>query len=120
MQARRFTFSKTDRLVKRKDFVRLAKTGQLRSDRFFKVVFAPNPFENLRLGVTVTKRIGSAVVRNRIKRIVREYFRLHRHQIKGQWDINVIAKPLARRLPTAKANTALNEIFRKISSAYTI
>jgi ribonuclease P protein component len=40
-----------------------------------------------RLGLTVPRAIGDAVVRNRIKRRLREVFRLHRAELGPQWDI---------------------------------
>ena len=41
----------------------------------------------MRLGITVPKRLGGAVVRNRIKRRVREVFRQHRQELPGGWDV---------------------------------
>ena len=49
-----------------------------------------------RLGITVTKKVGNAVVRNRIKRLVREWLRLHAWVPTG-WDIVVVAKDSAAR-----------------------
>lgn len=49
-----------------------------------------------RLGITVTKKVGNAVVRNRIKRRLREWLRLHGWVPKG-WDIVLVAKDSAAR-----------------------
>jgi ribonuclease P protein component len=49
-----------------------------------------------RLGITVTKKVGNAVVRNRIKRLVREWMRLHGWVPVG-WDMVVVAKESAAR-----------------------
>ncbi len=49
-----------------------------------------------RLGITVTKKVGNAVVRNRIKRWLREWLRLHGWVPKG-WDIVLVAKDSAAR-----------------------
>jgi ribonuclease P protein component len=49
-----------------------------------------------RLGITVTKKVGNAVVRNRIKRLVREWMRLHDWVPVG-WDLVVVAKDSAAR-----------------------
>lgn len=49
-----------------------------------------------RLGITVTKKVGNAVVRNRIKRMLREWLRLHGWVPKG-WDIVLVAKDSAAR-----------------------
>jgi len=45
-----------------------------------------------RLGVVVKKEIGPAIYRNRIKRYFREFFRLHKAQRKGSFDIILLAR----------------------------
>ncbi len=45
-----------------------------------------------RLGIVVKKEIGPATFRNRIKRYVREFFRLHKHEIKGSFDAVLLVK----------------------------
>ena len=49
-----------------------------------------------RLGITVTKKVGNAVVRNRIKRLLREWLRLHEWVPTG-WDVVLVAKDSAAR-----------------------
>nr|WP_283816569.1 ribonuclease P protein component [Pseudodesulfovibrio sediminis] len=50
------------------------------------------PDGGLRLGLTVSKKMGNAVARNRIKRVVREYFRLHQFDFELPLDIVVVPK----------------------------
>jgi ribonuclease P protein component len=45
-----------------------------------------------RLGIVVKKEIGRAAFRNRMKRYIREFFRLHKHKIKGSYDIILMIK----------------------------
>ncbi len=49
-----------------------------------------------RLGLTVTKKVGNAVVRNRIKRMLREWMRLH-GWVPAGWDVVLVAKDSAAR-----------------------
>jgi ribonuclease P protein component len=58
-----------------------------------------------RLGITVSKRIGNAVVRNRVKRLLREVFRLRQADMTPPIDLVVIAKPGAENLTYAQAAT---------------
>lgn len=45
-----------------------------------------------RIGITASRKVGPAVVRNHIKRLVREFFRTHQHQIQPPLDVLVIAR----------------------------
>lgn len=59
--------------------------------RNFLILLRPNNLACNRLGVTVTKKVGNAVTRNRIKRHVREFFRNNRHLLVQGRDIVVVA-----------------------------
>jgi len=45
-----------------------------------------------RLGMVIKKEIGSATYRNRMKRYFREFFRLHKHQIEGSFDMIIMVR----------------------------
>ena len=110
-----FGFPKEDRLRKRPEFLDLANNGEKIQDRHFIIVFQPNRDGKSRLGITVTKRVGPAVTRNRIKRVSREFFRLNRHQLQGHWDLNIIAKHRAAAIDTGQAHASLTRLFFRIS-----
>jgi len=110
-----FSFAKADRILKRSEFLYLSKTGKKLQDRYFVITFLPGHFDNSRLGVTVTKKVGSSVKRNWIKRLSREYFRLNRHHLKGLWDINIIAKKQAAGLRPDRIFASLENLFKRIS-----
>lgn len=113
------TFTKADRLRKRSEFLHLAKIGRRIQNRYFVAVFAPGRSDRSRLGITVTRRVGNAAHRNRIKRWVREYFRRHRARLQGTWDINVIAKKEAVHLASEDAYRCIGDLFDEISSSQT-
>lgn len=110
-----FSFTKADRLLKRNEFIELSKAGRRLQNNHFIAIYAPGRFDRCRLGITVTRKIGRAVKRNRIKRLIREYFRCHRHLIPGKWDINVIAKKEAVDLSSEEIFSSLQNIFERIS-----
>ena len=110
-----FFFKKADRILKRSEFVELSETGRKVHTELFLALVTPGRTDRWRLGVTVSRRVGGAVQRTRIKRLVREYFRLHRHLLKGQFDINVIAKPAVADRPNPAVYLALQELFEKVS-----
>ncbi len=111
----RFSFTKADRILKRSEFIALSKSGRRVQSAEFIAYYLPAQYNQSRLGVTVTKRVGQAVERNRIKRLVREFFRLNRHCLSGKWDINIIAKRQSAGLSSEKAYRSLQNIFDQIS-----
>jgi ribonuclease P protein component len=82
----------TDRLRKRFEFGRVRDEGRRVHTRSFVVVLRRSEGAGQRLGLTVSQKVGCAVRRNRVKRLVREVFRLHRELFPGSADIVVIAK----------------------------
>ena len=110
-----YIFTKADRILKRREFLRLSKYGKKLRNKHFIAVFSPGRSERTRLGVTVTRKVGQAVTRNRIKRYCREYFRLNRHNISGKWDVSIIAKREVANLAGSRIFSSLQDIFERIS-----
>jgi ribonuclease P protein component len=114
--SKRKTFTKDDRLLKRSDFLRLYKSGKRVQNRYFIVYLGKNDLKRCRLGLTVTRKVGNAVARNRIKRLAREYFRQNRHIFKDHWDISLIAKRESIEVTNQALLSALENIFVRIAS----
>ncbi|UCF48867.1 MAG: ribonuclease P protein component [Myxococcales bacterium] len=85
-------FRRADRLKKRYEFRQAQLSGRRIHTPHFLIVVQPNALQNTRLGITVTKKVGTAVQRNRIKRVVREVFRRNRHLFPAGHDLVFIAK----------------------------
>ncbi len=111
----RFFLTRADRILKRSEFIALSKSGRKVQNQHFIACFAPGRQSHCRLGVTVTKKVGKAVERNRIKRMVREFFRLNRHRLSGNWDINIIGKIRAAGISSEEAGQSLQDIFNRIA-----
>lgn len=103
--ARRRRFRRADRLLDRRDFDRVLRGGRRRSSPELVVVTSapglrgrlqepvePEGLLRSRLGLTVGRKAGSSVERNRFKRRVREWFRHHREGLDKPLDIVVIAR----------------------------
>jgi len=82
-------FPKTFRLLRRSEFRRVYDEGQRRSASLCTVFYRPNGLPHSRWGITTPGRLGSAVRRNRLRRRLREVFRLNRPNLPGGWDILV-------------------------------
>ena len=80
------------RIVRSSDYRAIYKVGRkIHSGRF--VLFCrANNLGHLRLGITVSRKVGGAVVRNRIKRLLKEIFRRSLIQTPSQFDIVINAK----------------------------
>lgn len=75
------------RLVRRAEFDAVYREGRRRSGGNFVIFARKNGLPRGRFGMSVKKALGTAVVRNRIRRRVREILRLHRQEIAVGWDI---------------------------------
>ena len=100
---------RADRLSKRYEFRRVQLSGRRIHTPHFLIVVQPNSHENTRLGITVTKKVGNAVQRNRIKRVVREVFRRNRSLFPSAHDVVFIAK---REAGTLGYEALLDEVRR--------
>ena len=112
----RFSFKKEDRILKRSEFLELTQIGRRLQNDCFIVFFKPGKLDGSRLGVTVTRKVGKAAQRNRIKRLVREFFRLNRQHLNQNWDINIVAKSKAADLSSEKVSRFLQDLFDQISN----
>jgi ribonuclease P protein component len=75
------------------DFKRAYARRRSAYDRQMKVFVCENGLSHSRLGLSVSRRVGNAVVRNRWKRLLREAFRLHREQLPSGLDLIIIPQP---------------------------
>lgn len=89
---------KTFRLKNTQDFSRVFKEGKSFANRFLVIYHAPNRMDHYRVGFSVSKKVGNAVVRNKVKRLLREAFRLELADTALAVDFIIIARPAAAEL----------------------
>jgi ribonuclease P protein component len=107
------TYPPTARLRKRAEFLRLKDSARKFASRGILVVWQANDLAHARLGVTVSKKVGCAVTRNRVKRFVRETFRNNRSLLPAV-DLNVIARSEAASMDFHALQQELLKAFRHI------
>jgi ribonuclease P protein component len=113
------SYPKACRLRKRAEYLQIGSqaTGKMFFGGFMALV-RPNNGSITRFGVTVTRKIGSAVIRNRLKRQAREFFRLGRSRWPNGLDILFIATKQAKDLwpPEPRQVARLEKFFQKNAS----
>ena len=108
-----FKFPKSEKILNRADFVKLNRSGKRLYTKHFTLITKQNGQGVTRLGVTVSKKTGNAVKRNRVKRLIRESFRLNKIHFPQGHDIVIIAKKDARYLDFWKIKEELGTVFCK-------
>ncbi|MFT5442904.1 MAG: ribonuclease P protein component [Myxococcota bacterium] len=121
-------FGRADRVVSGRDYDRMRRHGRRLKSKNFIVSVAtrhetpvaigsdsPDSLSlirsrPIRLGLTVSRRVGNAVVRNRVKRAVREWFRVSSTRDAVNLDIVVIARPTAAIRTTREIGVELDDL----------
>jgi ribonuclease P protein component len=111
----RLTFSAHQRLRRKADFEAAYARGRRLGNGFFGVIAVSNDRDAPRLGMAVAVRMaGSGVARNRIRRIIRESFRLHQRELPAV-DLVVSARSAARGASPAEMRAQLSALWRQVS-----
>ncbi len=105
-------FPRHERLLKRRDFLRLSSQGQKVHTSNFVILWQETLVPSVRIGITVSGKVGNAVMRNRLKRLIREFYR----ENKGLFlpvDYNIIAKQGAARLEFSEISQELGRALQR-------
>lgn len=104
----------TDPIRKNRDFKRVYSKGKCISGAVVVVYYLKNARlgSKNRLGITVSTKIGKAVVRNRVRRIIREAYRACESSISAGYDIVIVARGRACGLKSTDIAASLLEAFK--------
>ena len=112
----RLTLPAQLRLRRKSDFDAAYARGRRLGDGFFAVIATMNEAGAPRLGMAVAVKVaGGAVARNRIRRIIRESFRLHQRSLPAL-DLVVSARPPARGASAAQLHASLEALWKKVAA----
>ena len=115
MTDNRACFSKHARLLKPAEFSRVFKNPIRSSDRLLTILAVPNDIKQPRLGLAISKKHAKrAVDRNRIKRLIRESFRLIQHQLPAV-DLVVMAKPGTKSVENQQIFQSLQQHWHRLN-----
>ena len=107
------SYRKPERVTNRSRFKTIYNQGVWRSSQHFTTVTCGNTQGVKRLGITVTKKTGNAVKRNRVKRLIREFFRLNKSLFPDKHDVVIMAKRNISPLTYKQACNELTELFAR-------
>lgn len=104
------------RLAKREDFSKVYRYGKSAANHQFVLYYLPQPkLEHFRFGVSVSKKVGNAVVRNRLRRMMKEIVRLNKEQMAPHYDYILLARKPVVEMPYAEMEKSLWHVVRKAS-----
>lgn len=95
MPEKRYRYAKSHRLAGRLQFAAVFDAKVRESRGPLNVYALPNELGHPRLGISIGRRVGTAPKRNRIKRLLRESFRLMQHELPGGYDFVIVVRPHA-------------------------
>ena len=96
-------------------FRRLYAKGRSAAGPYLVVYCRRNGTDGNRVGITASKKLGHAVVRNRVRRRLREIYRLHEEEFLRGWDIVVVARSRAVGAPYTKLERAYLSLAQKLN-----
>jgi ribonuclease P protein component len=100
--------------VRRGEFDAVYRAGKRRSSSHFTVFFRANAEPVSRFGFSIKKALGGAVVRNRIRRRVREIIRCRRAEIPAGWDVVIHPKSSVARAEFAAVSADLLRLLKSV------
>lgn len=111
-------FPRSCRLTARRQFLEVYNRGNRTVCPSFLLFGLPNDVGHCRLGLTVSRKVGGAVARNRVKRVLRDVFRRHRVAIGVGMDVVVNARSSILRRSSERIEreflTGLTDLARKV------
>jgi ribonuclease P protein component len=107
--------TKAMRLRRRREFLAVQEDGVKVHGRHLWAVAKRMSFSDGRAGFTVTKKVGNAVTRNRIRRQMREWLRTHGWVPQG-WDVVIIARQSAATATPGSLREDLSKVVRQLPS----
>lgn len=102
-----------DKLTRKSEFQKGYKHGRKYWDRYFVIYIRVNDLPTTRLGITMSKKVGGSVERNRVRRLVRESYRHLKPKLRAGLDVIVIGRKVATGLKCQQAQSALFRLFRR-------
>ena len=99
-------------MKKNRDFQNVYRNGKSYANKYLVMYVLENNLEKNRLGISVSKKVGNSVVRHRVKRLIKESFRLNEDRFQKGYDIVVVARKEAKGRNYSEIESAVLHLAR--------
>ncbi|SJZ89389.1 ribonuclease P protein component [Garciella nitratireducens DSM 15102] len=106
----KYTYS----LKKNQEFKKIYREGKSYVNGLLVIYYLPNQKNYNKLGLSVSKKVGNSVIRNRVKRRIRESYRLNEEKIKKGYDMVIISRVKANQADFQSIEKALIHLLKKV------
>lgn len=100
------------RVKRSQDFDNIIRKKQSFANRQFVIYYQENKLDHMRLGISVSKKLGKAHERNKLKRYVRESFKTRKDFLKN-YDIIIIVRPAAKGLSFLEFGSSIDHVLKR-------
>lgn len=105
--------SQMESIKSNRDFLKVYRSGKSYANRYLVMYLAPAlEGSEGRIGISVSKKVGNSVVRHRVKRLIKESYRLQLNRFRSGYDIVVVARKEAKGRDYSEIESALLHLAR--------
>jgi ribonuclease P protein component len=106
-------FPRHERLTRKIEFLQIYEHGERRVGDSFILYAVRRAGQGRKMGCTVSRKVGGSVVRNRVKRYIREIYRKHRTQLPENAHLVIVARPRSAELQYIQCEEAIRRLLEK-------
>ncbi len=97
----------SESLKKNSDFQKVYREGKSYANRYLVMYVLDNGSSSNRIGISVSKKVGNSIIRHRVKRLIKEAYRLQEDMLQNGLDIVIIARVSAKNISYWETKSAL-------------
>lgn len=94
------------------DFKNVYENGKSYGNKYLVMYIFPNNSEEIRLGISVSKKVGNSIIRHRVTRLIRESYRLNMHKFNSGLDIVVVGRTTSKGKSYAEIESAFLHLIK--------
>lgn len=108
-----YRYLKADRITRKADYKLVFQQGEKFVGKHFICYLAPRNEQGYTMGLAVSRKVGNAVVRNRLKRFLRECYRTHKPEFQCSGAMVIVARPASAGLSYAECVETVTALWKQ-------